>query len=192
MLVPHAGDSAGGQATAQSAPPHRPLSLRHTITPRPGHASAAGRAVAVHAALTDDDRQAAFPDVDGHRMHGNAVNSFVLFDQLEWQASDSRGVDLDSRGWIGRDRDRLWFRAEGDADGGRVGDAQRTCCTAGVLALVGRRRRRAAGLRPGPAQTWAAVGVQGLAPYWFEVEATAYVGAGGARRRDSKSSTSCS
>jgi copper resistance protein B len=34
-------------------------------------------------------------------------------------------------------------------------------------------------MRPGPARTWAAVGIQGLAPYWFEVEATAYVGAGG-------------
>ena len=28
---------------------------------------------------------------------------------------------------------------------------------------------------PGAAQTWAAFGVQGLAPYRFEVEATAYV-----------------
>jgi copper resistance protein B len=31
--------------------------------------------------------------------------------------------------------------------------------------------------RPGNPQTWAAVGVQGLAPYWFEIEATAYIGA---------------
>ena len=28
----------------------------------------------------------------------------------------------------------------------------------------------------GPSRTWAAFGVQGLAPYWFEVEATVYVG----------------
>ena len=34
-------------------------------------------------------------------------------------------------------------------------------------------------VRPGPPQTWAAFGVQGLAPYWFDVEATAHVGAGG-------------
>ena len=33
--------------------------------------------------------------------------------------------------------------------------------------------------RPGDPQTWVGVGVQGLAPYWFEVEATGYVGAGG-------------
>ena len=75
--------------------------------------------------LTDDDRRAAFPDVGGHSIHGNAVRFFVLLDQLEWQAGEgTNGVNLDSRGWIGRDRDRLWFRAEGDGEGGRVGAAQ--------------------------------------------------------------------
>jgi len=28
----------------------------------------------------------------------------------------------------------------------------------------------------GPSRTWATVGVQGLAPYWFEIEALLYVG----------------
>lgn len=131
--------------------------------------------------LTDEDRKAAFPDVKGHSIHGNAVNYFVLVDQLEWQASaGTGGVNLDSRGWIGRDRDRLWFRAEGDSEDGSVGGAQ-------AHLLYGRQFSRwwdvVAGIRqdfrPGTAQTWAAVGVQGLAPYWFEVEATAYVGASG-------------
>lgn len=31
----------------------------------------------------------------------------------------------------------------------------------------------------GPDRSWLAFGVQGLAPYWFEVDATAYVGDGG-------------
>ncbi len=31
----------------------------------------------------------------------------------------------------------------------------------------------------GPPRTWAGLGVQGLAPYWFDVEATLYVGASG-------------
>jgi copper resistance protein B len=34
-------------------------------------------------------------------------------------------------------------------------------------------------VRPGPARTWAAFGLQGLAPYWFEVEVTGYLGADG-------------
>ena len=87
---------------------------------------------------------------------------------------------IDSRGWVGRDRDRLWFRAEGDGEGGRVGEAQ-------THVLYGRQFSRwwdvVGGIRqdfrPGPAQTWAAFGVQGLAPYWFDIEATGYVGASG-------------
>lgn len=131
--------------------------------------------------VTDEDRKAAFPDVEGHAAHDKALHYFVLFDQLEWQAgAGTDGLSIDTRGWVGRDRDRLWFRAEGDSENGRVGEAQ-------THVLYGRQFSRwwdvVAGVRqdfrPGPAQTWAAFGVQGLAPYWFEVEATAYVGASG-------------
>lgn len=131
--------------------------------------------------ITDADRAAAFPDVAGHAVHDTAVHAFALVDRLEWQASDAgSGLALDSRGWIGRDRDRFWFRAEG---GGERGDVEE----ASAHALYGRQVRRwwdvVAGVRqdfrPGAAQTWAAVGIQGLAPYRFEVEATAYVGGSG-------------
>ena len=131
--------------------------------------------------LTDADRRAAFPALDGHAPHGRRINSFVLLDGIEWQSGGGRdGVSLDLNGWIGGDRDRVWFRAEGDEDEGEVEDAQ-------MHLLYGRPFSRwwdvVAGVRqdfrPGDAQTWAAVGVQGLAPYWFDIEATAYIGAGG-------------
>ena len=90
------------------------------------------------------------------------------------------GVRWDSRGWIGRDLNRLWFRADGEADAGRPGDAEVHLFYGRAFArwwdvVVGLRQD----LRPGPAQSWLAVGVKGLAPYWFDVEATAYLGAGG-------------
>jgi copper resistance protein B len=130
--------------------------------------------------LTDDDRKAAFPDVEGHTLHGNRLNYLVLADQLEWQGGDPNRVNVDTRGWIGTDRNRMWFRAEGNSDRGPFDDAQ-------AHVFYGRQFSRwwdvVAGLRqdvgPGPAQTWAAIGLQGLAPYWFEVEATAYLGATG-------------
>jgi copper resistance protein B len=131
--------------------------------------------------VTDADRAAAFPDVMGHSVHDNAVNYFVLFDQLEWQTgAGASGLGWDTRGWVGNDRTRAWFRAEGERSDGRARDAQ-------FHAFAGRRLFRwwdvVAGvrqdLRPGPAQTYAAIGVQGLAPQWFEVEATAYLGAAG-------------
>ena len=130
--------------------------------------------------VTDEDREAAFPDVAGHSVHDRATHYFVLIDQFEWQGGTAHGMNVDSRGWIGGDRDRLWFRAEGDADADRVGEMN-------THVLFGRRVSRwwdlvggvRQDLRPGDPQTWAAVGLQGIAPYWFEIEATAYVGGSG-------------
>jgi copper resistance protein B len=119
--------------------------------------------------------------VEGHSVHDKAVSYFVLFDQLEWQATDDgSSVSWDNKGWIGGDRDRLWFRTEGAGNDRRIGDAHAHVLYGRAIArwwdlVVGVRQD----MRPGPAQTWAAVGVQGLAPYWFDVEATAYIGAAG-------------
>lgn len=131
--------------------------------------------------VTEEDRQAAFANVEGHAVHDKALNYSVLFDQLEWQSGErADGVSVDARGWIGRDRDRLWFRAEGDGTSQRVDEAQTHVLYGRQISrwwdIVGGVRQD---FRPSSAQTWVAFGVQGLAPYWFEIEATAYVGASG-------------
>ena len=127
--------------------------------------------------VTDADRQAAFPDVQGHTVHDMSVNYFVLFDQLEWQTgSGSDAFSWDTKGWVGQDRNRLWFRTECDRAGGRTEQAQ-------VNLLYGRAIARwwdvTAGVRldtlPDTPRSALALGVQGLAPYWFEVEAAAYI-----------------
>ena len=132
--------------------------------------------------ITDEDRRAAFPELDGqHTVHDEAVFTYVLFDQLEWLSGrDGTGVGWDTKGWIGGDVSRFWFRTEGEAEDGDLGEAE-------AQVLYGRAIARwwdvVAGVRqdvkPGSARTWAAIGLQGLAPYWFEIEATAYVGESG-------------
>ena len=131
--------------------------------------------------LTAADREAAFPDVGGHEAHDNDVHAFVLFDQFEWQrAKGADGVSWDTKAWIGKDTTRLWLRTEGETDGGTVSTAQ-------AHVLVGHSFARwwdvVAGVRqdarPGSPQTWAAAGIQGLAPYRFEIEATGYLGVSG-------------
>ncbi|MFN2444736.1 MAG: copper resistance protein B [Vicinamibacterales bacterium] len=133
--------------------------------------------------VTDADRKAAFPQLDdeGHAVHDSAVHYYVQFDQLEWQVGDGiTAANWDNRGWVGRDVNRFWFRTEGEAEEGDLAEAQ-------AHALYGRAIHRwwdvvvgvRQDFRPGPARTWAAIGLQGLAPYWFEVEATAYVGESG-------------
>lgn len=127
--------------------------------------------------ITEADREAAFPDVQGHAVHDMSINYFMLFDQLEWQSGG--GTDAfawDTKGWVGQDRNRFWFRSEGERADGRTEQAQ-------VNLLYGRAIARwwdvTAGVRidalPDTPRTALALGVQGLAPYWFEVEASAYV-----------------
>ena len=112
--------------------------------------------------LTDADRAAAFPDVDGHMIHGGGIHAYVLVDELEWRGGrDVSGGHWDVDGWIGGDRDRLWFRAEGARrrrpSRQRLPRAARARALGpAALALVDRRRRRprwTAGRairRPGP------------------------------------------
>lgn len=161
----------GPPPAAPAAPAEEDSQHQHGTTPLPSFIPP----------VTDEDRAAAFPDVEGHMVHDDDVHTFVLFDHLEWQTGGGEpDVELEIKGWIGRDVDRLWFRTDGALADGRVEHA-------GVEALYGRAIAPwwdlVAGVRqdvrPGPAQTWAAIGVQGLAPYWFEVEATAYVSAAG-------------
>lgn len=130
--------------------------------------------------ITDADRAAAFPAVSGHPVHGNAIHYYALFDQLEWQDAPGGTFSWDADGWLGSDMNRLLLRSEGERTDGHTEEAE-------VQALYGRPIARwweaVGGIRqdfaPGSAQTWAAVGVQGLAPYWFEVEATAFFGEAG-------------
>lgn len=130
--------------------------------------------------LTDADRAAAFPaDVHGHTVHDATLNYRVLFDQLEWQyIHGTQGLRWDNTSWVGGDLNRLWIKSEGEALDGIVEEAE-------LKVLYGRSVSRwwdvVAGIRqdirPSPSHTWLAVGVQGLAPHWFEIDTTLYVGA---------------
>lgn len=131
--------------------------------------------------LTDADRKAAFPPLAGHKVHDQSINSLFLLDQLEYQdADDGSTLAWDATGWIGGDINRLWLRSSGERTNGVTEAAE-------VQALYGRSISPwwdvVAGVRqdflPKAAQTWAAFGIQGLALYAFEAEATAFIGENG-------------
>jgi copper resistance protein B len=130
--------------------------------------------------VTEADRVAAVPPKGGHTTHGQATHSYWLADRLEWQDTEEGSLAWEGLAWIGGDIHRLWLRTEGEASDGEV--------ESGDLEVLYGRGVSAwwdvvAGVRQdfgeGPSRTYAAFGVQGLAPYKFEVEATAYVGSGG-------------
>ncbi|MEZ5320284.1 MAG: copper resistance protein B [Vicinamibacterales bacterium] len=142
------------------------------------HGAAQGGQGAPVPPITEADRRAAFPDVSEHGMQDGAIHSFVLGDRLEWRGGRTGGVGWEQRGWIGGDLNRVWFRSEGEATDGALDAAEAHLLFGRAIGrwwdVVGGLRQD---WRPGSPQTWAAFGLQGLAPYWFEVEATGYVGA---------------
>ncbi|MBN0610044.1 copper resistance protein B, partial [Pseudomonas aeruginosa] len=74
---------------------------------------------------TEADRRAAFPPLEGHKVHDSALNSFFLLDQLEYQdADDGSALAWDASGWIGGDINRLWLRSEGERLDGKTEDAE--------------------------------------------------------------------
>lgn len=131
--------------------------------------------------VTQADRDAAFPAAHTHHQHGTSIHSYWLLDRLEVSdADDGTALGWEATAWIGGDLQRVWLRSEGESVDGRIEHGD-------VEVLYGRSVRPwwdvLAGVRQdvgeGPSRTWAAIGVQGLAPYKFEVAATAYIGQGG-------------
>lgn len=105
----------------------------------------------------------------------------VLLDQVEMTRSrDGTGLAWDVQGWVGRDYSRLWIKSEGERRDGRTQDGRVDLLWSKPVAAFWDLQ---AGLRhdlgEGPKRNWAALGIQGVAPYWFDVEATLYLGSSG-------------
>lgn len=110
--------------------------------------------------------------------HGGMRFSQILFNLAEIQVRDGRdGYRWDGEGWFGGDIHRLVVKTEGEGTlGGRIGTAE-------VQALYARAIdpywNLQAGLRQdvgmGARRTYAVVGVEGLAPYWFDVEGALFL-----------------
>jgi len=111
--------------------------------------------------------------------HGGGINWFALADRLEYQSNDGSPTLLfDGQGWWGTDRNKLWLKSEVEYNfsADRFEEAE-------LQALWSRPIARyfdiQAGVRhdfaPDPSRNYAVVGVQGLAPYWFEIDAAIFV-----------------
>jgi len=102
----------------------------------------------------------------------------LLVDRLESvRTSDNTYGAYDIQGWYGRDYDRVVIKAEGEYDDGKVQESRTELLWGHAVAAYWDAQL---GVRydggEGPSRRWAAFGFQGMAPYWFEIDAAAYVG----------------
>ena len=100
----------------------------------------------------------------------------VKIDKAEYRFTDGDNpVVWDADAWIGKDLNKLWFKTEGEVVGGTTESAWAEMLYSRAIApywdlQAGWRHD----FRPGKGKDWAAFGIKGLAPYFFEVDATAY------------------
>ena len=114
-------------------------------------------------------------------MNDEARFGKVLFDQLEYVHSpDASGIAVDAQAYYGGDVNKLWLKVDGERSGSRLRDTRTEALWAHATSAFWDTQL---GLRhdvgDGPGRSWAAFGVQGVAPYWIDVEATVYVGQSG-------------
>lgn len=117
------------------------------------------------------------------RAHGedDPLLVMALIDQLELQnAHRDSSLAWDMQGWIGKDVNKLWIKTDGERVGGDSEDAELQFLYSKAVApywdfQVGVRHD----FEPSPSRSWAAIGFQGLAPYFFETDATLFIGDSG-------------
>lgn len=106
------------------------------------------------------------------------IFTFFQAEQLEYRTGTGKdGLAWDAQGWIGNDDHKVWFKSEGEKP--NEGKLER-----GEFQLLYSRPisdffDAQAGVRydvkPSPERGFAVFGVQGLAPYMFEIDAAAFV-----------------
>jgi copper resistance protein B len=163
---PHAGHDMSGMDQGHPTPPTAP----------PPAAAFSGPA---HAAdLVFDPAEMAEAREELREEHGSMETYKVLVDQLEAKLRNGRdGYAWDAQAWYGGDIDKLWLKTEGEgAFGESVEGAEVQALWSHAIdpwfdLQLGVRHD----FRPDPERTHLVLGVQGLAPYWFEVDAAAFV-----------------
>ncbi|CAN5598414.1 copper resistance protein B [soil metagenome] len=110
--------------------------------------------------------------------HGGGITSLVMANFAEWAPRSGKdSYRWEGEAWFGGDINRLTLKSEGE---GLSGDGlNRAELQALYSRSVGPYFNLQAGVRhdfePRPSRTYATIGFEGLAPYWFEVSGAAFL-----------------
>lgn len=168
--------AAMGHCTPKTA---APAAMPRTGTDlSPGNAPAPPAPAATYADRIWGSATMAAPRAQMVREHGGGTFSQVMIDIAEYRIQDGRDAFAwNGEGWVGGDVHRFVVKSEGTVHlGDAVEDAE-------VQALysraIGPYFNLQAGvrhdIRPRPARTYATLAVEGLAPYWFDVEGALFL-----------------
>src|SRR6202022_1726865 len=102
----------------------------------------------------------------------NPIIGHVLFNQLEGRTNGpDNEFRWDGEGWIGTDMNKLWFKSEGFVEHGKMTDGDQEALYDRPIPHL-RFFDVQAGVRydldSNPGRTWGAIGIEGLAHYFFD------------------------
>ncbi len=105
----------------------------------------------------------------------------VLLDQIEMRdAGADNTFSWVVEGWLGKDIDKFWFKADGEQTAGDTDEAEVSFLYSKAIARywdlqVGVRHD----FEPAAGRSWAAIGFKGTAPYFFDIDTAIFVGDSG-------------
>ena len=105
------------------------------------------------------------------------ILAHAIFSQLEGR-SNGRNTEFrwEGQGWAGTDYDKLWIKSEGTLSNGALDDGQQQFLySRAVTTYFDLQGGLRSDIDSRPTRNWAAFGIQGLAPYFFDLEVTGYV-----------------
>ncbi|MDG2175014.1 MAG: copper resistance protein B [Gammaproteobacteria bacterium] len=106
------------------------------------------------------------------QMHGDDINSLIIGERLENQIRDGdSSLVWEAQGWIGYDLNKLWLKTEGDSDDESEFQALWSHAISPFWDFQTGWRHDFEGSN----RDYAVIGLMGLAPYWFEVDAAAFI-----------------
>lgn len=116
----------------------------------------------------------------GMAMADNDINYLVLFDQLEYfNGRNDNGLAWSGLAWVGRDYNKLWLKTEGERVSGKSTGRVEGLWSRAVAAFWDLQFGVRNDFGQGPKRRWAVIGLQGIAPYWFNIDTAAYLGPSG-------------
>ena len=114
-------------------------------------------------------------------MNDDPLLTMLVIEQLEIRDTDGKNpLVWEAEGWIGKDLDKLWIKTEGEYIDDRTEEMELQMLYSRAVApfwdlQLGWRRD----IRPTPERDWLAFGLKGLAPYYFDIDASLFVGDAG-------------
>jgi len=111
----------------------------------------------------------------------NQIYSFVLFDQFEYRNSQGGSFDWEGLGWVGGDFNRLWVKTRGNVRfRGGSGNIEAQVLYGRLISSffdfqVGVRYDRVFGSNSNRGRAFGVIGIQGIAPYFFDVDASLFI-----------------